>query len=118
MKSNKKGVLIALAFGGVIAVAEAQEQPSEEAEQGLQIPDDLTYNVEDRSAGSEVTVGQRGRIFYEEIRVGGRLERVTVRRDLGPTEFYKNNRQDELWSGPEEDLGEVQNQRQWKIGSW
>lgn len=120
MKSNKKGVLMAIALGSVITVAGAQEQPSGESEQGLLIPEDLTYNAgsKDQGSGSQLADGERGLDFYEETRVGGRLERVTVKRDGGFTEFYKNNRHDELWSGPEDDLGEVQNQRQWKIGSW
>ena len=118
MKSKMKGVLLALMFGSVISVSAAQEQPPEDTEEGLQIPEDLTYNTQDPRTGSQTTQGQRGFIFYEETRVGGRLERVTVKRDGGFTEFYKNNRKDELWSAPEDDLGEFQNQRQWKIGSW
>lgn len=55
---------------------------------------------------------------YQEYRVGGRLERVTVTHKNGLTEIYRNNRADTVWSAQENEIGEVPNMRQWQIKTW
>jgi hypothetical protein len=117
MKSNMKGVLITVAFGGMLSIAGAQDQQTGGQEPDLLLPEDLTFNQGSQTSQTSQQ-DQQGFLFYEEIRVGGRLERVTVKRDGGFTEIYKNNRDDTLWDGAEGELGEGRNQRQWKIGSW
>ena len=57
-------------------------------------------------------------VRYQEHRVGGRLERVTITRENGFTEIYQNNRADTVWSAEENEIGEVPNMRQWVIGTW
>ena len=66
----------------------------------------------------DLQVKPRGDLELQEYRVGGRLERVVVTRENGWTEIYQNRRHDTVWSGDETDLGEVQNVRQWRLGSW
>lgn len=51
-------------------------------------------------------------------RVGGRLERVTIRWNNGVTEVYHNRREDSLWASEETELGGAQNIRQWKVFNW
>jgi len=65
-----------------------------------------------------LSVQHKGDVEYEEFRSGGRLERLTVRRNNGVTEIYQNQRSDALWSAEENELGEVRNIRKWIIGSW
>ena len=77
---------------------------------GLQLPDDL---ADDLANGA-----QEHSVPYQEHRVGGRLERVTVTRENGFTEIYRNNRPDTVWSAQENEIGEVPNMRQWIIGTW
>ena len=107
MKSLAKGVLIGIVLSATFSAVAAEEQSGEKPEKqaGLVVPDDLTFD-------------NRGFLVFEEQRVGGRLERVTVQRDGAPLEIYKNNRDDVLWNAAEAELGEGQNQRQWRIGSW
>ncbi len=66
----------------------------------------------------ELTIERRGEFEIEEYRVGGRLERLVVRRDDGVTEIYRNQRNDTLWSADEAEIGDVQNTRQWRISGW
>ena len=82
--------------------AAADEQP---AQPGFELPD------------APAPEKNRG-IQYQEQRVGGRLERVTVTRENGLTEIYRNNRADTLWSAQENEIGEVPNVRRWVIGTW
>ena len=66
----------------------------------------------------QTPAGQNQSVPYQEYRVGGRLERVTVTRENGFTEIYHNNRTDTVWSAQENELGEVPNMRQWVIRTW
>ena len=54
-------------------------------------------------------------IIYHEQRVGGRLERVDIIRKNGITETYRNNRNDTLWAGQENEIGDLPTMRQWII---
>lgn len=65
-----------------------------------------------------VTVLETEKYHRQELRVGGRLERVTVTRRNGVTEIYQNHRADTVWVSEEAELGDIRNMRQWKIGSW
>ena len=77
----------------------------------LRLPAGLTAPQGDPAA-------QAQSVPYQEYRVGGRLEQVTVTRENGVTEIYRNDRTDTLWSAAEEQIGEVPNMRQWVIGTW
>lgn len=89
-----------------IFITQAQAQSQEEAETDpLLIPEDLA-------------VEQNGKVQFEELRIGGRLERLTVRHKNGVTEVYQNQRADSIWFAEENELGEPQNVRQWKLGGW
>lgn len=85
-----------------------------EAVPGLKLPDDLKAQ---ETAGSAEAAQTRG-IQYREQHIGGRLERVTVTRENGFTETYRNNRGDTIWSAPENEIGEALNLRQWIIRAW
>ena len=87
----------------VFRPAIAQEVAEEE--QQLLIPEDLT-------------VKENQNFELQELRVGGRLERVTVKWNNGVTEVYQNKRNDTIWSAEESQLGDGQNVRQWRLGSW
>ena len=67
---------------------------------------------------SNLTIKENDKYQTQELRVGGRLERVTIRWNNGLTEVYQNERNDSLWYSDETELGAVQNVRQWRIGSW
>jgi len=82
-----------------------------EAAPGLKLPDDL-------KAGNNADAAQPRGIQYREQHIGGRLERVTVTRENGFTETYRNNRGDTIWSAPENEIGEALNMRQWIIRAW
>jgi hypothetical protein len=112
----KSGIAVLITLAVSIPVAHAQEQQAQEQTETNQllIPDDLTIQESDQSQSGEGAAGLR----YEEVRIGGRLERVTVRHEIGITEIYQNRRDDELWSAGERELGDVQNVRQWKLGGW
>lgn len=84
------------------AITHAQEESTAEP---LLIPEDLT-------------IKQSGTWQIEELVVGGRLERLTVRHKNGVTEVYQNQRDDSIWFAEEKELGEPQNVRQWRLGSW
>ena len=102
MRKILVGVL-SLAVTVSITTAAIAQEDSEENQ--LQLPADLTITETDRY--------QR-----EEIRVRGRLERITVNWNNGITEVYQNVRSDTIWNSSESELGEIENQRQWRIGSW
>ncbi|MYD75500.1 MAG: hypothetical protein F4244_02555 [Gammaproteobacteria bacterium] len=54
-----------------------------------------------------------------EYRIGGRLDRITVDRDNGLYEVYRNNDlKSNLWNADETELGDIQNVRQWRVGTW
>jgi len=108
------GVVSAIAFMLILGIrpdiafltAMAQEvQETQKEEQQLLIPDDLT-------------VKKNQDYELQELRIGGRLERVTVKWNNGVTEVYQNKRNDTVWSAEENELGDVQNVRQWRLGSW
>lgn len=66
----------------------------------------------------ENNLAQTRSVPYQEHRIGGRLEQVTVIRENGFTEIYQNNRADTVWSAEENEIGEVPNMRQWVIRTW
>ncbi len=55
---------------------------------------------------------------YQEYRVGGRLESITIFRKNQLTEWYRNYRIDTIWAAQENEIGEVPNRREWIIGTW
>ena len=89
-------------FGSDITFQTAMAQ---DEQQQLLIPEDLT-------------VKENRNYELHELRIGGRLERVTVKWNNGVTEVYQNNRNDTVWSAEENELGDAQNVRQWRLGSW
>lgn len=95
---------VSLVIGAPLALAQDDEFENSSEDQ-LLVPDDLTIVKNDQYE-------------LEEQRVGGRLERITVRRNNGLTEVYQNQRNDTIWSAEEDELGDLENVRQWKIGSW
>jgi len=111
------GVVSAIAFMLILGIRpdaafltamaqEAQEaQETQKDEQQLLIPEDLTVKTNQDYE-------------LQELRIGGRLERVTVKWNNGVTEVYQNKRNDTVWSAEENELGDVQNVRQWRLGSW
>jgi len=104
----------AAALAIVLAVALAVATPpagAAEASPGLKLPDDL------KARETADAVPTRG-IQYREHHIGGRLERVTVTRENGFTETYRNDRGDTIWSAPENEIGEALNLRQWIIRAW
>ena len=96
--------MLILGAGSDIAFLTAVAQEAQEDQQFL-IPEDLT-------------VKQNQDYELQELRIGGRLERVTVKWNNGVTEVYQNKRNDTVWSAEESELGDVQNVRQWRLGSW
>jgi len=107
----RSGAIASILLAFAIPIAQAQEQL--ETNQ-LLVPEDLTIQTSDEAKPGENGNPPR----YEEVRIGGRLERVTVRHQVGITEIYQNRRDDELWSADERELGDVQNVRQWKLSGW
>ena len=95
---------------------------------GLELPEDIAARsalgdspeeVDSESADSDaITFDDNRKYFIEERRVGGRLERVTVRRKNGLDEVYENPEVDSMWISEDKELGELQNVRRWTIGSW
>ena len=112
----KSGIAASIILAISIPIAQAQEQQVQEQTETNQLllPDDLAIQKSDQAQSGEGDGGLR----YEEVRIGGRLERVTVQHEIGITEIYQNRRDDELWSAGERELGDVQNVRQWKLGGW
>ena len=112
----KSGIAASILLAIAIPVVQAQEQQAQEQVETNQllVPDDLTIQKRDEAQPG----GNVGGLQYEEVRIGGRLERVTVMHEIGITEIYQNRRDDELWSADERELGDVQNVRQWKLGGW
>ena len=116
--STRSVALVTTMLATAIAVAlltplHAQET-TESTEGGLILPDDLTLNSE----SEDLTVIADGDYRREELRVGNRLDRVTVTWENGITEVYQNRRRDTLWTGEDNELGDVQNVRQWRLGGW
>lgn len=70
---------------------------------GLKLPEDLQAGADNRG------------LQYHEQHIGGRLERVTITRDNGFTETYRNKRADTIWRAPANEIGETANTRQWII---
>lgn len=94
-------LVIAGAF--LIAPLHANAQSS-----GLKLPEDLAAKAQ--TEASTYTV--------EERRVGGRLDRVTIRRENGIDETYENTNVDSMWQTEDNELGQTQQMRRWTIGSW
>ena len=110
MCKNKMRILGLMAVLCLSSYTFAQEQSGENK---LLIPDGLVDGI-----SGDITIQQTSKYQLEELRVGGRLERVTVRRNNGLTEIYQNQRNDAVWQSDEEGLGDVPNVRQWKLGGW
>jgi len=89
---------VAAVMATVMVTAAAADQPP-----GLQLPDDL-----------QAAADKRG-VQYHEQHIGGRLERVTITRDGGLSETYRNKRADTIWRAPANEIGERVNMRQWII---
>ena len=112
----KTGKLVAgaIALAWVLLWAQppllADELQPAQPPSALKLPGDLIPE--------QTPTGQNQSVPYQEYRVGGRLERVTVPRENGFTEIYHNNRTDTVWSAQENELGEVPNMRQWVIRTW
>ncbi len=102
MKLIRFGTAGLIAVGLLVSIASAQE----------------TNEATLPPVPEELTIDQKGEFVVEEYRVGGRLERLIVRRDDGVTEIYRNQRNDTLWAADEAEIGDVQNTRQWRIGGW
>lgn len=98
----KSTVVKCIMLACFIPITQAQE---ESATNSLLIPENLT-------------IKQSGKFQFEGLRIGGRLERLTVRHKNGMTEIYQNQRNDSIWFSEENELGEVQNVRQWRFGGW
>jgi hypothetical protein len=82
---------------------------------GLKLPEDIAA----RESGSDSeSVKPVSKYSIEESRIGGRLERVTVRRSNGFDEVYENKEVDSMWATEEKELGEVPNMRRWTLGTW
>lgn len=110
MKSvNRVAAAVAAAVVLATAAATADDAP------GLKLPEDLTA----AGPGESTAPGEEARgLQYHETRIGGRLERVTVTRENGWTETYRNNRADTIWRAPENEIGESANLRRWVIRVW
>ena len=106
MKLTRFGTTGLIAMGLLASIASAQETSQETSESTPLL------------VSEELTIDRRGEFVVEEYRVGGRLERLVVRRDDGVTEIYRNQRNDTLWAADEAGIGDVQNTRQWRIGGW
>ncbi|MGI9318213.1 MAG: hypothetical protein ACR2QW_12860 [bacterium] len=96
--------------------------------EGLKLPEDIAERsalgnenevseAETQDADS-LSLNEDRKYLIEERRIGGRLERVTVRRKNGLDEVYENPNVDSMWITEDKELGEVQNVRRWTIGSW
>jgi len=73
----------------------------------------------EESSTSEQTEQESSESIIIYYRVGGRLDRVTVERPSGLPEVYQNNNsRNNLWNADESELGDLQNIRQWRLGSW
>jgi len=96
--ARRVAAVMATAMVTVTAAASAADQPP-----GLQLPDDL-----------QAAADKRG-VQYHEQHIGGRLERVTITRDGGLSETYRNKRADTIWRAPANEIGERVNMRQWII---
>ena len=74
---------------------------------------------DDSAAGPNIKIEVFGdNAVIREERIGGRLERVSIERKKGLSETYRNNRPDTLWSGPEDEVGDLPNMRKWVITTW
>ena len=102
-----KCILQSIMLACLMPISQAQEESAAPllTPQAILIPPDLT-------------AGKNEKFQVEEWRIGGRLERLTVRHKNGITEIYQNQRDDAIWFAHENELGEVQNVRQWRLGGW
>jgi len=99
----------------LVAAAEQTTAPAIQEDPGLKLPDDLAAGAGKSDTGTE---GPTPKFEIEEKRVGGRLERVTVKRSNGIDEVYENKEIDSMFSKEDNELGEVQNVRRWTLGTW
>ena len=111
MKKITKGVLSLAVFVSMTTAIIAQEASQQEASQQELEENQLLVPV-------DLTIKKNDKYQRQELRIGGRLERVTVYWNNGVTEVYKNERNDTIWNASETELGEIQNVRQWRLGSW
>ena len=117
-------LLVGIVFTATLMLDTASAQQTE----GLELPDDIaarsalgqpgdSSDSEDAEPDVKSFNGDR-KYYIEERRIGGRLERVTVRRKNGLDEVYENPEVDSMWVTEDKELGELQNVRRWTIGSW
>lgn len=112
------GVLI-LAVQVSVSTADQVTAPAIQESEGLKLPADLQGNqeaVDETNTG--LGKGAVPKFEIEEKRVGGRLERVTVKRANGIDEVYENKEIDSMFSKEADELGEVPNVRRWTIGTF
>jgi len=110
MKTAAAVTVVAVTVAAMTVAAAADDA-------GLQLPADLTAAETAPGQSTEPADAPRG-IQYRETRIGGRLERVTITRENGWTETYRNNRADTIWSAPSSEIGERANMRRWVIRAW
>lgn len=119
--------LICKVIGGGFLMAALAVSAQTDKQGDLKLPEDIAQNaqasddvqaptveINDNQAAKTNAAGT----VLEEFRSGGRLERVTIERDSGIEEVYQNQRNDALWNGTENELGDAKNVRSWKLGSW
>ena len=94
-----------LCFASQVALAQTSTDSDTKEFQGLQVPSDLKTQ---RLGNREI----------EELRIGGRLDRLTVRHDNGLTEVFENDQIGDLWLHEDDELGQKQKVRKWTITSW
>ena len=82
---------------------------------GLKLPEDIAAKAGQNANDSDAL--ENG-LQIEERRIGGRLERVTVRNANGLDEVFENIDIDSMWVTEDKELGQRQNVRRWTIGTW
>lgn len=106
-----RGVVV-LAFA-MLAIPDsgcAHELPKTEETEALLLTESLS------SGQTEEEPAQRTIIYHW---IGGRFDRVTVEHPGGLREIYQNtDSRNNLWNADETELGQLQNVRQWRFGSW
>ena len=96
---------VMMMFSSSMALAQSDSESDTNQYQGLQVPSDLKTQ---RLGNREI----------EELRIGGRLDRLTVRHDNGLTEVFENDQIGDLWLHEDDELGQKQKIRKWTITSW
>ena len=125
MKRITIGVVSTIAFTLILGAGSTdvfQEASAQETQEVQEVEDAQDVNVPEEAQQllipEDLTVKENENFELQELRVGGRLERVTVKWNNGVTEVYQNKRKNTVWSAEENELGDAQNVRQWRLGSW